>query len=226
MATIQKFYLHDATTTDTGTLPGASSLYGLANTQIVSGASVNRTMDANVGIAQVAVGPATSPNNAGATSHQWWRRFLSAPLAAQTIASAGWTFAGAATDSLAPDTDNPDFDCALFVWRPSTGAQVGQVFGSGLGNVWVTAETGESGTPVGGADVTCQNGDILVLEVLCDTAGNGTANNTIFYDGTTDPANGVAISSAASFLLAPAPITMLGNFGTIPAGIRGLSGGF
>jgi hypothetical protein len=81
-----KFYFHDATTTNTGTLPGAAaSVSASAPSRIATNGGINRVMNDTIGVAQVTATLATLANTSSQTA--LIRRFMSAPIAAQTIAS-------------------------------------------------------------------------------------------------------------------------------------------
>src|SRR4051812_41201924 len=128
MATIQKLYLHAATTSDTGTLPSSSPLGGTA-TNSAPGAATNRAMDGTVGASQTSATLSTTATTS-AVSQNWFARFLSAPLAAQTIPSGTWTLSIAGSESNTNSDFAPSVD--ISVWRPGTGAAVGTIFGHGL----------------------------------------------------------------------------------------------
>src|SRR5947209_3318571 len=95
---VLKFYLHNATTGDTGTLPATTaSISGSVPTKIASG--TNRSMDATIGVAQTSVALTTNANQVGQPS--LIARFCSAPIAAQTIASQAFALHAASSMSSA-----------------------------------------------------------------------------------------------------------------------------
>lgn len=205
-------YFHDATTADTGTLPSAK-----LNTDTIvitaTGAATNRVMNTSLGTAQVA--PTLASNGSTSAQVNWWRRFVSSPLAAQTVGSATvywkFQFAGITSNaSYSPWHFNVSY---LGIWRPSTGAAVG--------DFWNFAETpsafANAGTAetlmgsVGGNAVTvygtiaCLDGDILVVEFTggC-TQGMGSSYTwTLDYDGTTAD----SATSCASYMICPTTLS-------------------
>src|SRR5262249_25749986 len=107
------------------------------------------------------------------TSAQGWghRRFVSRPLAAQSIpfTTTNWTFSYARSESNL--NHNQSVCVCIYAWRPSTGAQVG-TFGAnqdvvlqGTEPTSASTEQAESVTGAGAANVTIQDGDILVFDV-------------------------------------------------------------
>lgn len=198
-----KFYLHNATTTDTGTLPGAgASVATTAPVLIASG--VNRSMDATIGTAQASVVLTT---NAVTTAQQSLIvRFLSAPIAAQTLAAQTVFCSTAFSESSL--NSNLHLQMVLAVWRPGTGAVVGRLsdWNGAVGfNASSTLEPSVAATET--TDTAPQNSttsavtaaadDVLVLELWRDTTAQTMATaytNTVFYDGTVE---GSATTNAA-----------------------------
>lgn len=209
MATVgPKLYFHNATTTNTGTLPGASTQSSTSPGVTATGASTNRVLDDTIGTSQASLSlttlaQATAQNN-------WFGRFMTAPLAAQTISNAGWYCGGAASQSSTNSVFNAYAGC-IYVWRPSGGGTlVGKIddHNAASGIVWgssaATAETWSDShlVPVTlNASVTTQDGDVLVVEIWSiknQTQSMATAyTNTVFYDGTTE----VSSTSAASYIV-------------------------
>lgn len=148
-------------------------------------------MDPTIGtVAQVSLASAS----AAATTNQQQPllRFVSDPIAAQTIASQTITvqlgFSASSTNSAFAWT------WMLTVWRPSTGAAVGQpINGITRPLSSAAATTAEVNSSLGSAgtstSVTAANGDVLILEIWRNATVQtmGTSyTNTIFYDGTTE----------------------------------------
>lgn len=193
-----KLYLHNATTTVGGILPGASSQSATAPSVTAAGASTNRVMDTTIGAAQTSAALTTLASTA--QQRNWFRRFISPPLSAQTVGDvAGITTAGAGSVS---NTNSNAFAAygMVAVWRPSTGALVGRVqdvVASNAFSVNVAAETAGNGfLSVGQTAIAALAGDVLIFEMwFVNTQGMGTAyTNTFFYDGTTEAS---ATSNAA-----------------------------
>lgn len=209
-----KFYLRN--TAATGTTPTAEQStalpVGTANSQafqrgvlsVTKGTS--QTTNNQITLAQVA-------QQSGLPSVM--SCFISAPLAAQTIPAATWTFAFAAAEG--STSANAFMACAVYVWRPGTGAKVGTIYDAAtlLGTEWATSETGRVVT-FSGASLAIQDGDVIILEawyVATQSMATAYALNWSF-DGTTDPTDGSATSDAASYLSTPDTLTFSG--GTFP----------
>jgi hypothetical protein len=211
----QKFYFHDATTTDTGTLPNLGTIDTFAiSTGAASGAFTNRSMDGTIGTSQAS---STITTLATTTTQQWvHRRFLSLPLAAQTIPPGTWALHFALSES----STNSNFNMQrglIAVWRPSTGTKVGDIYA--IDQVTVGLEAGTSEIATGGTystlAFTLQDGDILVYEAWSQQQqGMATAyTNTYFYDGTTED----SATSNAAYLQAPVDLPLFtGASATIP----------
>ncbi len=203
--TISKFYFHDATTSDTGTLPGSTisvfdgttlltSQYGV----VATGAGTNRAMDETIGSGQTSIALTTLAQTA--QQNNIFRRYCTPPLAAQVISSSfDYTLSLAGSES--NGASNLLFDIILSQWRPSTGALV-RNWANGGGTLTTepgTSQTAVSGTAPGGVGPqTLADGDILVLELFGGNAQSMAIayTNTAFYDGTTEASS----SNCASFL--------------------------
>jgi hypothetical protein len=189
-----KFYFHDATTTNTGTLPGAAaSVSASAPSRIATNGGINRVMNDTIGVAQVTATLATLANTSSQTA--LIRRFMSAPIAAQTIASQNIIVRFAASQSSTNSTfwSGP---VVVAVWRPGTGAVVGRFWDTTLAVETTTATTQTAYTHTRLAanvtGVTAQDGDILVVELWRSTqlqTMSTSYNNFIYYDGTTEGSN-------------------------------------
>lgn len=209
MAAISKFYFHDAASTLGGTLPSNSGTFRTASQGIAAGATTNRTMDGTIGSGQTSASLTTAATT-GANVN-WFRKFLSAELAAQTINLTGQTV----TISLAASESNANSDMfeigslSFGVWRPSTGAIVSTL---ALNPVIPLNEPGTSQTACSGnssaltTSAVCLDGDILVVEIwTSQQQAMGVAyTNTIFYDGATE----ASTTDCASFISFSTPIQM------------------
>lgn len=186
-----KFYFHDATTTVGGTLPG-TALTGTPDVT-ASGAGTNRSMDATIGSSQVSA----TLNTLARTTLQsnWFRRFISPPIAAQTIANQVITVRFAASEANANSDMHEGIVGQLHQWRPSTGANINSI-SFGPGNEPGTTQTAITATRVGSIAFTMLDGDVLVWEIWSSqNQAMGTSYaNTVFYDGTTE---GSTTSNAA-----------------------------
>ncbi|MGH8633119.1 MAG: DUF6701 domain-containing protein [Burkholderiales bacterium] len=198
-----KFYFHDAATPNVGTLPGATTLSTSFVHSFSTGAGTNRDMNQTIGTAQVSAAlttlAQTSPING------WFRRFLSRPLAAQTLPTGVWTIQGGASESDANSNMLP-WGAVIKVWRPSTGAVVATLLDNPqLGTTEAgTTETNISSATSSISGVAVLDGDVLVVELwVKNSQSSATAyTNTIFYDGTTEGST----TSNAAYLKAPGNI--------------------
>lgn len=206
----QKFYLHDAITSDTGTLPNA---FQTAPAVTAVGGNVNRSMDGTIG-----AGPQITATVAATTAQtNAFRRFLSTPLVAQTIAAANWTI-GVASDTNSGFSGNAP-QIRIYIWRPSTGAKVGDIVASPsawTGTPGDTSEAGWVGT-IAGSAVTVLDGDVLVVEIYDAVIFFSTSNtDRFYYDGNVDPVDATLATSAASYVQAPVdlPLAVVATVGT------------
>ena len=204
MPTITKFYWHDSSLLLDGTLPGSSSLSAVTPSVAATGDSTNRLMDGNIGKSQVGISINTLAQTTAQTG--WFRRFCSEPLAAQTLASGTWTISFAALESNA--NSNMLVFFRLYVWRPSTGATVATLISASTNSAEPgTTQTALTTTGSQASGQAIVNGDILVTEIWSSTTQGKASvfSNEVFYDGTTE----ASTSSCASFITAPAAITLL-----------------
>jgi hypothetical protein len=196
----QKFYLHDATTGDSGTLPASTATIS-ASTPAQTPALTNKSMDATIGTLQKSTAITTLANTSA--QNQPIARFLSSPIAAQTIAQQDIAVHWAGNTS----NTNSNFSgsWSLAVWRPGSGSLVGRltdVNQSSDPSFNFTAETAGNSKTLSASTTsqTSQDGDVLVLELWRDTASQGMSTaytNTVFYDGTTEDST----STNAAYLL-------------------------
>lgn len=200
MATIgPKLYLHAATTTNTGTLPGSTTQSATTPNVTATGASTNRVMDGTIGTSQTSIALTTLAQTTA--QNNWFGRWMSPPLAAQTISGTGsaWGSGGATSQSNTNSAFTGSF-CVVYAWRPSNGSRVGMIVdhttssfgGMAIGMFNAAAETWTStgATQAVTSSVTILDGDVLVAEVWSinnQAQSKATAyTNTVFYDGTTE----------------------------------------
>jgi hypothetical protein len=207
MTTIAKFYWHAATSGDAGTLPTAKvSAYVVDGTS--STANTNMAMDATKGASQAS--SAASGSAAGHTAFN--QRFVSAPIAAQTISGTVTVSVG---EAQAQSTYKPQFTVYLALWRPSTGAKVGDLY-SGASMSQGGAGTTEQALSSGALTLTSQtalDGDIIVVEVYGSSNYSSDTTCTTYYDGTTESST----TSNAAFANFSAAVTMYNNVVTASA---------
>lgn len=203
--TATRFYLHAATSTDTGTLPGATANDGTPDVT-AAGASTNRAMTTTIGTAQTSIAVTTKAQTAQQSN--WFGRWLSPPLQGQSYSAQLTLNCGASVSNASSPLE---FAPSLYLWRPSTGQKIGATLVTGraalgYGTTTSLTEVNYPGAASGIFYFDAQDGDILVLEVWgVVTQTMATAyTNTFFYDGTTV---GSATSNAANILLT-SPITL------------------
>lgn len=209
MPTISKFYLLDAATPNTGTMPTGAHI----NTNIGAGtpAAGARTARDATDVKGTANPDTESSITAAATvaAQQYeHRRFVSRPLAAQTFATAdgNWTFSFARSES--NTNHNGQIVASVYLWRPSSGLRVGTIVIVLAGAIMAaTAETAETASPSGWTgSQAIQGGDILVFEIDTSfTQAMSTAYTDQFaYNGTTE----ASTTTCASFIAPPAPLNL------------------
>lgn len=214
MATMQKFYHHAATTTNTGTMPSnspttiAGGVLG-AGTE-ATGNTTARAMNDTIGSGQVS-SVCTAAATSGATQRLGHRRFVSPPLAARTFAGAdgNWTWSMARQESNTNHngTGGQPFESYVYIWRPSSGTQVGtarvNITSNALGG---TTEATSSTTAAWSGTQAILDGDIIVHDIYTlFTQSMATAyTDTYWYDGTTE----ASTTNCASFLNAPSALTL------------------
>ena len=220
----RRFYLHDATTTNTGTLPGASSVAGnpatgTAPNVTAAGASTNRSMDGTVGSSQVSASLTTLAQTT--TQRNWMRRFLSAPLVAGSYGGSEIvTIHIGASEENAASNFSLEMRCGM--WRPSTGALVWSrgVFTPMNGAVEPgTSQSVITGTAGINDPRTWLDGDVLLLEVWIQNVQSMASPylNTVFYNGTTESST----TSMAAYFDAAKDLPLFGATGPAPVHLKG-----
>jgi hypothetical protein len=174
-------------------------------------------MDPGKGASQVA--PTLTSSATVSAQINWFRRFISPPLAAQTLGSVGTSWlaqwaAVTASSSISPWSGVVTY---LGVWRPGTGAAVGTwitTTSTALPTAATTAEAlmaAAGGSSLGtNTTIACAEGDVLVVEIGGSvTQGMTTAETwTLDYDGTTDD----SITTCASYLVSPTTLQWLNPY--------------
>lgn len=213
---MQKFYLHDINCPVQGTLPGSTTLSATTPGATAAGAGINRYMDGLIYVGATQIQTTLTTLAQTSSQQNWHRRWISPPLAAQTITALGqtWTLSIAASQS--STNSNMTFSSSLAcIWRPSTGVKVANLWdqvtlntSSGPGASFTTEAAFAPSLPqTAGTNQTCQDGDVLVFELWgFNVQGMATAfTNSVYYNGTTE----ASATSIASYLLAPADLIML-----------------
>lgn len=216
-----KLYFHNALTGDTGTLPTAiqSAMNGGVASNSVDAATVNRSMDTNIGTSQTSKSFLQGGTGNNQTFFEYFTRFCSSPLQVTSIAANTWTVnyatstsaASTKVDFPAANLSTPNNNLTLYVWRPSNGTKVGTVFDNtavtGISQKTSASQLCDFGT-IAGSAVTCQVNDILCVEafLICFHNGVSAPSSTLafFYDGTTETnSDAAASSSEASYVSTP-----------------------
>lgn len=214
MVTLSKFYLHRATDTGPGTLPGSSALGGTP-TVTATGAATNRWLDGTIsGVAQTST--TTTTDGTANAQTAWFTRHLSPPIAAQTISAQTITYSGAADEANAGSNFNPTI--FLGVWDPVGNALRGTLLAVGAITVLEPGTTQTAGAASAtSTQVVASAGDLIVCEVWRKSVAPGATTartNIVFWDGTTE----ASTTNEASFIsftnaitlqaIAPAPTTL------------------
>lgn len=211
MATISKFYLLDAATPNTGTMPSAAMQ--LSNSSTVAdgeapGALTVRDATDVAGTSNPDLF-STVTATANQTTQSWGhRRFVSRPLAAHTftLAEGAWTFSYARSQS--NTAHHQVVRCTLYFWTPSTGLKSG----SGVGLVLpgtdsaATTEVAESVTNSFGGNAAILDGDIAVFDIatLFTQTMSSAYTEKFDYNGTTE----ASTTTCASFVTPPVAVTL------------------
>jgi hypothetical protein len=206
MATIAKFYLHDAVSTVAGTLPGAGNAFVQVGdtTGDAAGARTARAADDVIGTLQTSSTIIATANQLA--QHWGHRRFVSDPLAAFTfnIGDGNWTFSYARSENNTNHNLTPTM--WVYLWRPGTGAQVGSAAVHFTGTEPGTTELAESVTATMANPTSIIDGDVLVFEysALFTQSKSSALTDTFYYDGTTEASS----TSCATFVTPPFPLTL------------------
>jgi Concanavalin A-like lectin/glucanases superfamily len=208
MATIGKFYFHDAVTPNAGTMPTGAFINSEDVTGDATGARTARAADNTIGALQTSsLVTATANQLAQSWGH---RRFVSAPLAAQTFAlgDGNWSWSYARSENNLNHNMIPQIQA--YCWRPGTGAQVGTGFIQLIGSEPTSASTEQTEVITGAwgnGNQAILDGDILVFEIFTNfTQSKSSAlTENFYYDGTTE----ASTTSCASFISPPSPIALL-----------------
>ena len=150
----------------------------------------------------------------------YFSRWVS-PLLTQgqtSISANTWTFCfGASESDLSANFPNVGTDVPVYaiayVWRPSTGAKVGQIAdistSSTVDEGATTSAYAHICTFTGSAVSNVQAGDVICFEILFGVAQAAASSytDTIYYDGTTIPTENQQTSDVASYIETPQDLT-------------------
>lgn len=216
-----RLYFHNAVSGITGTLPNAEQSAKTSAANFESPAN-NRSMDSTIGTAQTSLSFVNTSTRSNATIYV--TKFISPNLNQTSIAANTWTwnFAAQNTNTVLDDfptySSNDRVPMCCYVWRPSTGAKVSNIFDGDASNTYrdvagwdQTTERSEHGTFTG-SSVTCQVNDVIVMEMWCIIHATSASSSTavIFYDGTTvTSSSDTAVSNHASYLETPETLSFV-----------------
>lgn len=223
-----RLYFHHATSTVSGTLPNSEQSSRALNFNF-DAQSVNRSMDTTIGTAQQSLTFNTTATRSD--DFGYCTKFVSEPLDLTSVSANTWTYNFACLcNNVTVVTFFPVFAAnartivTCYVWRPSTGAKVANIFDGNASNTYndngdlnQTNERSQHGTFSGSA-VTCQAGDVIVLEmwVVLSTGSSSSANVSVYYDGTTvTSSSGTVVTNHASYLETPQTLTFQAGGGAI-----------
>lgn len=186
-----RLYFHNASNALSGTFPAGEQSALTAN-YTATGATTLKTMNTTIGAGQSSMAGASLAQTA---SQNGFYGFFSSPAFAsnQTVGGGGQTITlniANQQNSLFMDI-GANLQCCTYVWRPSTGAKVGDVVANltmtGCLEPNGTTEKVNQGTTTSSSSVSAQTGDVLICEVWqVHTQTNATSRTgTFYYDGTT-----------------------------------------
>lgn len=212
-------FLHQANSTVSGTLPNSENS-AKAIEFSYEAQSVNHAMDITIGTSQTSLGFVNTVLRSDAFGYV--SKWVSPNLNQTGLAANTWTwnFAAKITNAAAINayptpSANDRVPICVYVWRPSTGAKVGDIFDSNttsttyydIGFENNLNEVNQHGTFTGTAVSGTAVNDVIVLEawVRLDAVTTTSTTCSIYYDGTTvnTSASGTTVSNHASFLETP-----------------------
>jgi hypothetical protein len=214
---ISRFYLLDAASPNTGTMPSGASAspawtLGTPTSGDATGAEIVRDATDTPGISNPDL--ESSITSAANLNAQRWghRRFVSRPLANQILPAAGnWTFSYSRSESSL--NHHQGIVCSIYAWRPTMGLKVGSSSDRPTGTEPTIAATEQAESVSAAtnnlAGLAIQDEDILVFDIASSfTQDMATSYTEQFaYDGTTD----ADTVSCASFVDPPAALLLLGD---------------
>lgn len=212
-------FLHQATSSVSGTLPNSEqSAKAIEFNYDLQ--SVNRSMNITIGTSQVQLDFISNAVRSDAFGYV--SKWISPNLNQSGLAANTWRWnfaakisAGAPINAYPTPSANDRVPICVYVWRPSTGAKVGDIFDSNttaatyydIGFENNLNEVVQDGTFTGTAVAGTAVNDVIVVEawVRLDAVSTTSTTCSIFYDGTTvsTAASGTTVSNHASFLETP-----------------------
>ncbi len=226
-----RLYLHSPDSTVVGTLPTTEQSSRTAALNF-DAQTVNRSMNTTVGVGQVQLFRNSSNAN---NAFVYITKFVSDTLNMTSVAANTWTYNFAfkianTNNQTAPIFDNgsiptAEFDtmpATCYVWRPGTGAKVGDIFDgltAGTNGEFFdcahisTSELAENGTFTGASVAGVQTGDVIILEAWCYSTDSTARTNALnyYFDGTTVTTTvETVVSNHASFLETPETLVFQG----------------
>lgn len=206
-----RLYFHDLANSLTGTFPTGEQSSAVAD-WFASGSNTLRTMDKVRGSSQASRSGTSLAQTAA--QNVFFGFFCSPPFdVAQNVGGGGQTIALNVANSESNTAMNlADLRCYVYVWRPSTGAVVGEVRAiNALGSDIEVTGDGQArvnqGTTATTSTVAALAGDVLICEIWHRHTQADAVSRTgaIYYDGSTEnTVNDSVVTDHAAFL----------NFGT------------
>ena len=233
-----RLYFHVDLSAEGGTLPTTEQSTKTSTADFDSQAT-SRRMDTTLGSNQTSLTLVRAVNDQ--SDHNYYvSRWISPELDQTSIAANTWTLnfaiqctnvtAGVGALTYPANDTNDRIPITCYVWRPSTGTKVGNIFDGQSANVYydvgsdtnqtpTTAESAEHGTFTGSAVASVQTGDVIILEawVTLNTTSTTSVTFSWYYDGTTvTTTQGPTVSDQASFLETPENLTFNITGNTFP----------
>lgn len=224
-----RLYFHDATNALTGTFPTTEQSTLTAHDNFEA-QNVNHMMGTLIGTAQVTKTFTITENVAAEGVQFYVTRFISQfPLNQTGLAANTWTYnfscrqSNLSSVNVYPTLNIPDdtlVPMCAYVWRPSTGAKVGNIFD---GNATGFVNLGDEGTQninqvaqhgsfTGSAVASAAVGDVIVFEAWTGVSTRSTdaADLQYMFDGTTvNTTDAATVSNHASFIETPQDIVFI-----------------
>jgi hypothetical protein len=183
-----------------------------------SGATTVRSMDAVLGVAEVQASSTTNATS-GAVQRHFARMFCTRPLSgAQTVAAGGGNTAGffGAWQESNTNVNLGTAHFRVYVWRPGTGAKVGDVITTSGGVSPGAEPSANTETNIGALNtilcsaVSASDGDVVIVELWMSFTQGMATNYTVsyFYDGATENVvSQSTVSDFAAFIELPGSLT-------------------
>lgn len=183
--------------------------------------ATNRTMTRTIGSSVTNIGGVIL--NSSLAHENYFTRFVSPPLTAQTISANTWVLNIATSEGIGfanfpVDGDDKTNWATVYIWRPSTQAVVGFIIEGLTTAQWCEGFAGsnrnQQHVEFTGSSVTAQEGDVICQEynIMTDPATASTADISIWFDGTTVSTTPKTNNTdCAAFLETPQDLVFVGE---------------